>query len=49
MTEEQLRELLQAVWNHELSVDEAWKIIDDERELPDMYSKEWWLPIRNNA
>lgn len=49
MTEEQLQKLLHDIWDHKLSVDEAWKIIDDEREMPDYYSKEYWLPIINNA
>jgi hypothetical protein len=49
MTEEQLKELLRDVWNQELSADDAWEIIDREREAPDVYSKEYWLPIKNSA
>lgn len=49
MTEQQIIELLNAVWHHELSVNEAWRIIDYEREAPSEYSKEYWLPIKNDA
>lgn len=49
MTEEQLKELLRDIWNRELSADEAWEIIDGEREAPSEYSKEYWLPINNSA
>lgn len=45
MTSDKLYELLRQVWTRELSVDDAWEIIDLERERPDDYSKEYWLPI----
>lgn len=49
MTEEQLHKLLNDVWHREISADEAWEIIDGEREAPSEYSKEFWLPIKNSA
>lgn len=47
MTEEELKELLRDIWNRELSADEAWEIIEGEREAPSEYSKEYWLPIKS--
>ena len=46
MTEEKFIEILKDVWARELSVDEAWEIIDSDRERPDEYSKEYWLPLK---
>jgi hypothetical protein len=49
MTTEQLQKMLQAVWNREMSADEAWDLIDQDRERPDDYSKEYWLPLSEEA
>lgn len=46
MTTDELFELLQKVWARELSVDEAWELIDQEREMP-ITSSEFWLPIKS--
>ena len=49
MTTEQLQKMLHAVWNREMSADEAWDLIDQDRERPDDYSKEYWLPLSDEA
>ena len=47
MTSESLQELLIDVWCRVVSADEAWEIIDSNREAPSEHSNEYWLPIRN--
>ena len=44
MKTDELFELLQKVWARELSVDEAWELIDSEREMPPD-STDYWLPL----
>ena len=46
MKTDELFELLQKVWARELSVDEAWELIDSEREMPPE-STDYWLPIKS--
>ena len=48
MTTNQLQEILKAVWNRDMSADEAWRVIDQDRERPDDYSKEYWLPLSDD-
>lgn len=49
MTTEDLQELLLKVWNREMSADDAWQKIDDERVSPYIISSyeetEYWLPL----
>ena len=44
MTTEEFRQVLIDIWNHQKTVDEAWRKIDGER-----YKKEgeWWLPLQS--
>ena len=49
MTVEQLQKLLNDLWHREISADEAWEMIDADREAPSEYSKEYWLPIKESA
>ena len=46
MTEAEIKQLLLDVGDRRISVDEAWNVIDAEREMPNEYSKEFWLPIK---
>jgi hypothetical protein len=45
MTTDELKDILRQVWYRELSADEAWDLIDNDRERPQEYSRDYWLPL----
>lgn len=47
MTVTKLKKILDAVFDHEITPEEAWRLLDYDREAPNEYSKEYWLPLED--
>lgn len=47
MTVTKLKRILESVFDHELNVEDAWELIDEDREAPNEYSKEYWIPLED--
>lgn len=47
MTVDKLKGILYGLFDHEIHPEEAWKLIDEDREASNEYSKEYWLPLED--
>ena len=45
MKTSELKEILDQLWHREITVDEAWGAIDQDRERPSEYDCDYWLPL----